>query len=71
MLLDWFNPKLDESKESAQSVESPSLIRKHPFLTNAKAASKLAPRVRLAIEASRIDVLNMNREFLSGRLDTA
>lgn len=47
------------------------MIRQHPFLANAKAASKLAPRVRFAIEASRIDVLNMNREFSSGRLDTA
>ncbi|KAH7393740.1 hypothetical protein BKA64DRAFT_756147 [Cadophora sp. MPI-SDFR-AT-0126] len=46
-----------------------SLTSQHPFLANAKAASKLAPRVRFAMEASRIDLLNINRESVSGRVD--
>ncbi|CZT07747.1 uncharacterized protein RCO7_11237 [Rhynchosporium graminicola] len=45
-----------------------SLMR-HPFLANAKSAIKLSPRVRFAIEASRLDLLNLNEESISGRFD--
>jgi hypothetical protein len=41
------------------------LIIQHQFLAQAKPASRLAPRVRFAIEISRVDALKLKRESVN------